>query len=294
MATRLMIGRLLLCFLFPAIISLNVSATGSPEESMPWLRYWVVLSIALILELLLEKIEGTAFTIVKLVFVAWCLAPVEFNGTDLVFQYVLLPLHHGVQYLGTETSAIMLPHIIKGKECVENVVEIVTNDVLHPLHAILLKWASGALTCGISFFVGSYQFIGDMTNIWFQNMLPPINCAIAIFHKIAMEITGYGWMALEKIVEIIEESPELATTFFYYCLDLATAFFTSSHELSSVAAGHLAEFTILSFERIVEFLILAFEKSVEWSTKGGESIVSTLEDGVTFYKDNQKNPRLFF
>ena len=85
-----------------------------------------------------------------------------------------------------------------------------------------------------------------------------------------------------KTLEVLEESPELATTFCYYCLDLATAFINKSQEGAIVA-----------FETILEFFILAFEKSFEWLIKGCETFVSSLEYGVTYYKDNQKNPRLF-
>ena len=96
-----------------------------------------------------------------------------------------------------------------------------------------------------------------------------------------------------KIVELVEETPEIATTCFYYCLNLAVVLFNSGCNFASAAFENIAEFSIFAFERMVEFFIFAFETIIEWSTKGGESLLSTLEDGVSYYKDNQKNPRLF-
>ena len=66
---------------------------------MPWLRYWIVLAFALVMELLLEKIDGVYFTLFKLIFVLWCISPVYYNGSQVVFTHVLLPLHGIVQYV---------------------------------------------------------------------------------------------------------------------------------------------------------------------------------------------------
>ena len=109
-------GRILLCFVLPAIFTLNMTAKESAEECLPWLRYWVVLSIALIADLLLlrwNSMDGAHFTVAKLVFVIWCLAPVEWNGSYVIFQYVLLPLHASIGSCLTETSAIGLKIVFR-------------------------------------------------------------------------------------------------------------------------------------------------------------------------------------
>lgn len=299
-----MVGKILLCFLLPAILSLNISATGGPEESLPWLRYWVVLGIALLLEFLLEKLEGVVFTIVKLVFVLWCLAPVEYNGSDVVFQYVLLPVHQCVQKIATETSAIGLPLLIKSWEVIEDLVEFAAEDMMKPFLEIIGNCTSAAFFAVLSFFARSYEFIGDITHIWFQKMLPPINCAIAIFQNIAMKIPELMLDGLEKTVEILGETPGFTKTCFYYCLDLAALLFNGVCELFSAASEKTAEFSIFAFKRAVEFCTFAFERVVQFcifafltivelSRTGGETVMSTLEDGVSYYKNNQENPRLF-
>ena len=304
MASRLIVGKILLCFLLPAILSLNISATGGPEESLPWLRYWVVLGIALLLEFLLEKLEGVVFTVVKLVFMLWCLAPVEYNGSDVVFQYVLLPVHQCVQKIATETSAIGLPLLVKSWEVIEDLAEFVAEEVINPLLEIIANGTSAASSAVLSFFAQSYEFIGDITHIWFQKMLPPINCAIAVFQHIAMKIPELMLDGLEKIVYIFGEAPGFATTCFYYCLDIAVVLFNGICELSSASSEKIAEFSIFAFERVVEFCIFAFERVVQFcifafltivelSRTGGETVMSTLEDGVSYYKNNQANPRLF-
>ena len=84
--------KILLAFLLPAILSLNSASTNQgPEGSLPWLRYWVVLSVALLLEYCLERLEGKLLAIIKLVLLLWCLAPIDsYNGSDLLFNFVLM------------------------------------------------------------------------------------------------------------------------------------------------------------------------------------------------------------
>eukprot|EP00091_Calanus_sinicus_P008532 TRINITY_DN20657_c0_g1_i1.p1 TRINITY_DN20657_c0_g1~~TRINITY_DN20657_c0_g1_i1.p1 ORF type:complete len:115 (-),score=16.07 TRINITY_DN20657_c0_g1_i1:15-359(-) len=111
---------------------------------------------------------------------------------------------------------------------------------MKPFLEIIVNCTSAAFSAVLSFFARSYEFIGDITHIWFQKMLPPINCAIAIFQHIAMKIPELMLDGLEKTVEILGETPGFATTCFYYCLDLAVLLFNGICEFSSTAAEKIA------------------------------------------------------
>ena len=89
MASHLLTGKVLLCFLLPAIISLNATAAGDQEESMSWLRYWVVVSSAAIPEIILAKLQIIPHhDLLKTLFVCWCLLPGPFSGSELIFLQV--------------------------------------------------------------------------------------------------------------------------------------------------------------------------------------------------------------
>jgi hypothetical protein len=89
----MLLMRISLIFLLPACISLNTMATMETEDSISWLKYWTVLAFGLVIDFLLDKIDGEYFKLVKFFFVVWCLAPVYYNGSHVVFSFVLLPAH---------------------------------------------------------------------------------------------------------------------------------------------------------------------------------------------------------
>jgi len=227
------------------------------------------------------------------VLVLWCLAPVEYNGSDLVFQYVLLPVHQGVQIIAEETSAIGLPLLVKSKEGFEDLMEFAADEVIHPFLGMMANGTSTVVSAVVSFFSMSYQFIGEITQIWFQKMLPPINCAIAIIQHIAIHLLGYLVIGLEKTVELFWKTPDFATNSFYSSLDLATITLNGGYYYTTAAVQKLAELSMFAFEKVVELSIYAFDKSVELSILTGETTMATLQDGVSYYKNNQENPRLF-
>ena len=74
-------------------------------------RYWIVLSLALLLELLLDqapilkksKALYIAYQAVKLAFVLWCLAPFDLNGAE-----VIPSLHHSAGTLPIAKSHCQL------------------------------------------------------------------------------------------------------------------------------------------------------------------------------------------
>jgi len=98
-----LIPRTLVGVAYPAFASLKTVLSDSPESSVAWLRYWVVLGVFSVVELLLDplvnplKFSFPTYLILKCLFLIWCMAPIEWNGSDLIFNHVLFPIfkeHH--------------------------------------------------------------------------------------------------------------------------------------------------------------------------------------------------------
>merc|ERR1712042_236127 len=98
-----LIPRTLVGVAYPAFASLKAVLSDSPESSVAWLRYWVVLGVFSVVELLLDPLVNPltysfpAYLVLKCLFLVWCMAPVTWNGSDIIFNQVLFPIfkeHH--------------------------------------------------------------------------------------------------------------------------------------------------------------------------------------------------------
>ena len=79
----------LVLFLIPAYLTMAAVTTTSQEDDQSWLRYWVVISLFSLLELPLDKLNFLpGYTIIKLVFMLWCLLPGPLSGSNVIFQMV--------------------------------------------------------------------------------------------------------------------------------------------------------------------------------------------------------------
>ena len=83
--------KIALIFLVPGCITLNNVSSENMESNLPWLKYWTVIAFALVLDFSLEnRLDGVYFTISKILVVLWCLAPVSWNGSDMIFSHIML------------------------------------------------------------------------------------------------------------------------------------------------------------------------------------------------------------
>merc|ERR1712018_212412 len=98
-----LIPRTLVGVVYPAFSSLKAVLSGTPEQSVAWLRYWVVLGVFSLVELLCDPLINPlnfsfpAYLVLKCLFLVWCMLPVSWNGSDILFNQVLFPLfkeHH--------------------------------------------------------------------------------------------------------------------------------------------------------------------------------------------------------
>jgi receptor expression-enhancing protein 5/6 len=65
-----------------------------------WLTYWVVFSAFHVVEYFADFIAGWVpfYWLSKVLFLVWCMAPLESNGSKIIYSSVILPLfrkHHG-------------------------------------------------------------------------------------------------------------------------------------------------------------------------------------------------------
>ena len=59
-----------------------------------WMKCWVVFSLSLLLDVSLPaRWQCKAADLLKITFLAWCLAPLHLNGSDLLFDSVVVPVH---------------------------------------------------------------------------------------------------------------------------------------------------------------------------------------------------------
>jgi len=98
-----LVPRTIIGVTYPAFASLKAVLSDCNESCGAWLRYWVVLGVFSLVELLLDLVINPlpysfpTYLILKCAFLAWCMAPVEWNGSDFIFNNILFPLfkqHH--------------------------------------------------------------------------------------------------------------------------------------------------------------------------------------------------------
>ena len=89
-----LVPRTLIGVAYPAFATLKAVLSECTESSVAWLRYWVVLGVFSVVELLLDplinplRLAFPSYLILKCLFLAWCMAPVEWNGSDVIFNNV--------------------------------------------------------------------------------------------------------------------------------------------------------------------------------------------------------------
>ena len=89
MAQTNLVVKVLLCLLVPAYQALQQAQTAGSTSSFSFLRYWLVLSSLFLSELFLDQLNlSPMFFLLKLAFMLWFVAPVEYNGSHLLHEQV--------------------------------------------------------------------------------------------------------------------------------------------------------------------------------------------------------------
>lgn len=96
--------KLTLLILVPASISTHVIIAKLYTEITGWMKCWVMFSLLGLLEVCVtHRVRGKLAECVKVLVLAWCLAPAPYSGSDLLFS-LLPPLHWAVTSLATSAA----------------------------------------------------------------------------------------------------------------------------------------------------------------------------------------------
>ena len=84
--------RAIVGFLYPSYKTVNAVLTESVEDDLMWLKYWSILSWFSLIELILDPFAKhfTGYILLKCIFLVWCMAPIDENGSNLIFSQVKL------------------------------------------------------------------------------------------------------------------------------------------------------------------------------------------------------------
>jgi len=83
----------LIGFVFPAYKSIKAIESEDKNDDTQWLTYWVVYSSFMIVEFFSDILLSwfPFYFLAKLIFLGWCMAPYEWNGSSFIYNRVLYP-----------------------------------------------------------------------------------------------------------------------------------------------------------------------------------------------------------
>jgi len=199
MATIHHVLRKLVCFLAPAYWSMSALVSASREDDLSWLRYWVVIALASVPELVLDKLNFLPhYNILKYGFIGWCLVPGPLSGSEIIFQQIY-PLfeksHIGLTTLAKGAVSIFHENIIIAD--IAHGIVVVTDFVStleHPLYTLLL-----GLACLYIFSLLMKQLFGPSSsdNLSFKMTVDRVDDAVNLDHN---SLTQKIKMKSQKIV----------------------------------------------------------------------------------------------
>ena len=225
-----------------------------------------MLTIGLLVEqliqpLLLSGLQGhphlsTCWTLLKLTFILWCLAPITYNGSDVTFDYVLAPLVPLAKY-GVD---FCMDLSLKATQFLLDITPIIINTSLETgtrvletaawrLEALVQLWKVGGEYCrDLSLQAGEYM----------SRTAPIIATAMEAGGKVIEDSSEYLITAAEGMYSGIEIVTEIIK-------DRTRQFVIYSGEVISDGYCATVEFIIRGLKEAKEFLknfVSCVEKSI--------------------------------
>jgi len=83
----------LIGFAYPAYMSVKAVESEDKDDDTQWLTYWVVYGAFNIVEFFTDMFLGwfPFYFLFKCAFLAWCMAPFTWNGSQFIYNKVLVP-----------------------------------------------------------------------------------------------------------------------------------------------------------------------------------------------------------
>jgi len=80
-------------FGYPAYCSIRALESPDKKDDTRWLTYWVVFAAFSVLDNFADVLLGWIpfYWLAKVLFLGWCFAPGDFNGSTVVYQQIILP-----------------------------------------------------------------------------------------------------------------------------------------------------------------------------------------------------------
>jgi len=80
-------------FVYPAYCSIKALESGNKADDTKWLTYWVVFALFSVLEFFADVLAGWIpfYWLAKCVFMIWCMAPIEYNGSTIIYAKIIRP-----------------------------------------------------------------------------------------------------------------------------------------------------------------------------------------------------------
>lgn len=84
----------LIGFAYPAYCSIKALETLNKQDDKKWLTYWVVFAFFSVLEFFADILVGWVpfYWLVKCLFMIWCMAPMENNGSEIIYARAIRPI----------------------------------------------------------------------------------------------------------------------------------------------------------------------------------------------------------
>jgi len=81
-------------FVYPAYCSIKALESTIKADDTQWLTYWVVFAFFSVFEYFADFIAGWVpfYWLSKCLFMVWCMAPMEANGSAIIYSKVILPV----------------------------------------------------------------------------------------------------------------------------------------------------------------------------------------------------------